>query len=53
MTAMRQPVDGAEARDWPDWANWQDTAFALTFEPAVLVYHKPAFPTARRNRGWN
>ncbi len=30
--------------DWPSWANWRDTAFALTFEPAVLVYHKPSFP---------
>lgn len=33
-----------EARDWPPWAKWQDTAFALTMEPAVLVYHKPSFP---------
>lgn len=32
------------ARDWPDWAQWQDTAFALTYEPAVLVYHRPSFP---------
>jgi iron(III) transport system substrate-binding protein len=32
------------ARNWPAWAQWQDTAFALTFEPAVLVYHKPSFP---------
>lgn len=32
------------AKGWPDWANWQDTAFALTYEPAVLVYHKPSFP---------
>lgn len=31
------------ARDWPKWAKWQDTAFALTFEPAVLVYHIPSF----------
>ena len=29
---------------WPRWANWRDTAFALTFEPAVLVYHRPSFP---------
>lgn len=36
------PVE--EARDWPDWAKWQDTAFALTYEPALLVYHKPSFP---------
>ncbi len=33
-----------KARDWPSWAKWQDTAFALTFEPAVLVYHIPSFP---------
>lgn len=32
------------AADWPRWANWRDTAFALTFEPAVLVYHRPTFP---------
>jgi iron(III) transport system substrate-binding protein len=39
-----QEVSVATARDWPAWAKWQDTAFALTFEPAVLVYHKPSFP---------
>ncbi len=39
-----QEVSVAMARDWPSWAKWQDTAFALTFEPAVLVYHKPSFP---------
>lgn len=39
-----QVVSVAEARDWPAWAKWQDTAFALTFEPAVLVYHIPSFP---------
>lgn len=39
-----QRVRVPEARDWPDWANWQDTAFALTYEPGVLVYHKPSFP---------
>lgn len=32
------------AARWPDWANWRDMAFAVTFEPAVIVYHKPAFP---------
>ena len=32
------------AQDWPAWAKWQDIAFALTFEPAVLVYNKPSFP---------
>ncbi|MCU0802571.1 MAG: ABC transporter substrate-binding protein [Rhodobacteraceae bacterium] len=39
-----QPVAVAAAQGWPAWAKWQDTAFALTFEPAVLVYHKPSFP---------
>jgi iron(III) transport system substrate-binding protein len=39
-----QPVDVPLARDWPDWANWRDMAFALTFEPGVLVWHKPSFP---------
>lgn len=37
-------VDVPEAADWPRWANWRDMAFALTFEPAVLVYHRPSFP---------
>lgn len=32
-----------ETRDWPDWANWRDTAYALTYEPAVFAYHKPSF----------
>jgi iron(III) transport system substrate-binding protein len=39
-----QVVSVDESRDWPAWAKWQDTAFALTFEPAVLVYHIPSFP---------
>lgn len=39
-----QPVEVPLARDWPDWAKWRDMAFALTYEPAVLVWHKPSFP---------
>lgn len=31
---------------WPRWANWRNTAYALTFEPAVFVYHKPSFANA-------
>jgi iron(III) transport system substrate-binding protein len=31
---------------WPRWANWRNTAYALTFEPAVFVYHKPSFKDA-------
>ncbi len=40
-------VTPAGAVDWPDWANWRNTAYALTFEPAVIVYHKPSFEGAR------
>jgi iron(III) transport system substrate-binding protein len=40
--AQAAPVPAAAG--WPTWAKWQDTAFALTVEPAVLVYHKPSFP---------
>ncbi len=39
-----QAVTVPEAERWPDWANWRDTAFALTYEPGVLVWHKPSFP---------
>lgn len=28
---------------WPRWANWRNTAYALTYEPVVFVYYKPAF----------
>lgn len=31
------------SEDWPAWANWRNSAYALTFEPAVFVYHKPDF----------
>ncbi len=34
----------ARAASWPDWAAWRGMVFALTFEPAVIVYHRPAFP---------
>ncbi len=40
--AQRVPV--AQSAGWPRWANWRDMAYALTFEPGVLVYHKPSFP---------
>lgn len=38
-----QPAATPDSAGWPRWANWRDTAYALTFEPAVLVYHRPAF----------
>ena len=41
---LARPVSIPDAADWPRWANWRDTAFALTVEPAVLVYHAPSFP---------
>lgn len=40
-----QRSDLAMSARWPAWANWRNTAYALTFEPAVFVYHKPSFTT--------
>jgi iron(III) transport system substrate-binding protein len=40
--AREAEVAGAAA--WPLWANWRNMVFALTFEPAVIVYHRPSFP---------
>ena len=37
-------VSLAGAARWPDWASWRSMVFALTFEPAVIVYHRPSFP---------
>jgi iron(III) transport system substrate-binding protein len=34
------------AESWPRWANWRNTAYALTYEPAVFIYHKPSFAGA-------
>lgn len=39
--AMR--VNIPEIANWPSWAKWRNTAFALTYEPAVMIYHKPSF----------
>ena len=33
----------AEAARLPRWAVWQDSAFAVTYEPAVIIYHQPFF----------
>ncbi len=38
-----QPVDVPSAQELPPWAVWRDTAFGLTFEPTVMVYHRPSF----------
>ncbi|MCR9122662.1 MAG: ABC transporter substrate-binding protein [Phyllobacteriaceae bacterium] len=42
--ARRVPL--AHVNQWPNWANWRDTAIALTYEPAVMVYHRPSFEAA-------
>lgn len=39
--ARRIPL--AHANRWPSWANWRNTAIALTYEPSVMVYHRPSF----------
>lgn len=36
----------ALSASWPRWANWRNTAYALTYEPAVFIYHKPSFAGA-------
>lgn len=38
-----RPVVTPDTADWPGWANWRNTVYALTFEPAVFAYYKPAF----------
>jgi iron(III) transport system substrate-binding protein len=39
--AQQWPATDAGAL--PSWAVWRNAAFGLTFEPAVIVYHKPSF----------
>ncbi|MFD1942659.1 ABC transporter substrate-binding protein [Paradevosia shaoguanensis] len=41
-----QESDLAMSAQWPRWANWRNTAYALTFEPAVFVYNRKAFAEA-------
>lgn len=38
-----RPVLTPQTAAWPRWANWRDTGYALTYEPAVFVYHRPSF----------
>ncbi len=38
-----QAITAPSAFTLPEWATWRNTAFALTFEPAVIVYNKQAF----------
>ena len=41
-----RPAMTPDTTGWPAWANWRNTAYALTFEPAVFAYHKPSFADA-------
>jgi iron(III) transport system substrate-binding protein len=41
-----QPSSVPLSDSWPRWANWRNTAYALTYEPAVFIYHKPSFSDA-------
>ncbi|WP_350333629.1 ABC transporter substrate-binding protein [Coralliovum pocilloporae] len=41
-----QKLKLANGGQWPKWANWRDTAIALTYEPSVLIYHKPSLSEA-------
>ncbi|MEX3006842.1 ABC transporter substrate-binding protein [Hoeflea sp. TYP-13] len=38
-----QAVPEIRLDNWPQWASWRKSAFGLTFEPSVIVYHKPSF----------
>lgn len=33
-----QPLDSAQASEWPDWAKWRNELFGFTFEPIVMAY---------------
>ncbi len=39
--AQSFPVSGRT--ELPLWSVWRDEAFGISFEPAVMVYHKPSF----------
>ncbi|MBL1406581.1 MAG: iron ABC transporter [Hyphomicrobiales bacterium] len=38
-----QTVRNSLSSNWPNWAQWRSAAYGLTFEPSVVVYHKPSF----------
>lgn len=40
----------SQASRLPRWAVWQDSAFAVTYEPAVIIYNKPFFEGRRPPR---
>lgn len=42
-----QPHLSARTAALPDWANWRDEMFGITFEPAVIVYNRERVPPAQ------
>lgn len=41
---LTRPYVSPLTRGLPDWANWRDEAFGLTFEPAVIAYNPNLLP---------
>ena len=39
-----QPHVSGRTAALPDWANWRDEMFGITFEPAVIVYNRMRVP---------
>ncbi|MGF1593861.1 MAG: ABC transporter substrate-binding protein [Kiloniellaceae bacterium] len=39
-----QPHVSDHTEPLPDWANWRDEMFGITFEPAVIVYNRDRVP---------
>jgi ABC-type Fe3+ transport system substrate-binding protein len=39
-----QPHVSDRTEALPDWANWRDEMFGITFEPAVIVYNRERVP---------
>jgi ABC-type Fe3+ transport system substrate-binding protein len=39
-----QPHVSGRTEALPDWANWRDEMFGITFEPAVIVYNRLRVP---------
>ena len=40
-----QAVRLPSAEAIPSWAQWRHSVYGVTFEPAVILYHKPSFTT--------
>jgi two-component system sensor histidine kinase TctE len=48
---LTQPHVSAATAALPDWANWRDEAFGITFEPVVIAYHRDLLPEGAGLRG--